>query len=138
MDKERTYQTFVPSVDRKRMFDIPDRKGFCNILQLQTVFSKLNEYRHKLGQREDNRCQCGEIETTDHFINHCPTYRNTLWLNLSNQLGIHESDLYLLLSEDQNEEIPNWREVIKQEVATFIKAPGCFEQSASIVPPPSP
>ena len=58
----RTYHSFVPSVDRKRVFDIPDRNGFCNILQLQTGFSKLKDYRHKLGRCENNRCQCGELQ----------------------------------------------------------------------------
>ena len=89
-EQGRTHHTFVPSVDRKRVFDTPGRKGFYNILHLQTGFSKLNEYRHKLGQCEDDRCQCGEHETTDHFINHCPTYeqhRNTLWLKSIKSAG---------------------------------------------------
>ena len=30
-------------------------------------YSKLNDYRYKLGQCDSNKCACGEPETPEHF-----------------------------------------------------------------------
>ena len=70
----RKRQDFVPKKDAKRFLDIPSRRGYCDILQLQTGYSRFNEYRHKLEQFDTDQCDCGDVETTDHFLNHSPIY----------------------------------------------------------------
>ena len=86
----RAYHMLVPNVDTKKFLDIPNRKSFCQSLQIQTGYSKLNNYRNKLGQCDSNEFSCGEPETPEHFLIHCPNYihcRETMQLKLSSQLG---------------------------------------------------
>ena len=54
--------------------DFPNIKMFKQILQLRTGYSKLNDYRHKLGQVETRFCECGQVETVQHFLLECPMY----------------------------------------------------------------
>ena len=37
-------------------------------LHVRTGYSQLNDYKQKLGQVESNRCECGEVENTEHFL----------------------------------------------------------------------
>ena len=53
-DYGRAFHIHVPKVDSK-FLDISSRKSFCQILQMQTIYSKLNNYRHKLGQCDSNQ-----------------------------------------------------------------------------------
>ena len=50
LEHDRAYHLLVPKVDSKKFLDIPNRKGFCHILQLQTGYSRLNDYMNKLSQ----------------------------------------------------------------------------------------
>ena len=34
----------------------------------------LNEYRHKVGLQDSPNCNCGRIETVDHYICKCELY----------------------------------------------------------------
>ena len=57
-------------------------------------------------------CDCGEIETVQHFLLECPLYeeeRDQLLKNLFSQLGINYLDMDLLLGYSENENIPGWR-----------------------------
>ena len=88
----RAYHMLDAKVDSKKFLDIPNRKSFCLILQIQTGYSKLNDYRYKLGQCDSNKCACGEPETLEHFLIDCPNYqqyRETMQLKLSSQLGLN-------------------------------------------------
>ena len=51
--------------------DYPDHKNFSSLLQLRTGYSQLKDYRHKLEQVESNKCECGDMETTEHFLLEC-------------------------------------------------------------------
>ena len=44
------------------------------MLQLRTGYSKLSDYRHKLGHVETRFCECGQIETVQHYLLECPLY----------------------------------------------------------------
>ena len=57
-DYGRAYHMLVPKVDTKKFLDIPNRKSFCQILQIQTGFYKLNDYRHKLDLCDRIECIC--------------------------------------------------------------------------------
>ena len=81
----RAYHTLVPKVNTRRFLDIPNRQSFCQILKIQTGYSKLNNNRNKLGQCDSNECSCGEPETSEHFLIDCPNNqhcRETMQLKL--------------------------------------------------------
>ena len=88
----------VPKVDSKKFLDLPNRKSFCLILQIQTGYSKLKDYRYKLGQCDSIKCTCREPE---HFLMDCPNYqhyREHMQLKLSSQLGLNFLYAHTLLS----------------------------------------
>ena len=108
----RFLYTFKPLVDGKLYLDLPSKDLFPIIHQLRTGYCKLNEYRFKLNQCESLKCDCGEIETVQHFLLECPLYeeeRDQLLKNLFSQLGINYLDMDLLLGYSENENIPGWR-----------------------------
>ena len=72
----RAFHMLVPKVDSKKFLDIPSRKSFCHIIQIQRGYLKLNDYRHKLGQCDSNECLCGKPETPEHFLIDCPNYQH--------------------------------------------------------------
>ena len=125
MGQHRLWQSIsllVPKVDTKKFLDIPNRKSFCQILQIQTGFYKLNDYRHKLGLFDSIECICGEPETPKYmyFLIHCPNYvqyRESMQLKLSSQLDTHTG-----LSNDDHPELTDWRETVRTEVAAYIEA----------------
>ena len=94
------------------------------MLQLRTGYSKLSDYRHKLGHVGTRFCECGQIETVQHYLLECPLYdeaRYTLMKRLREQLGIHTPNIYTLLGYDSPVEFPNWRELIHEEVGRYIE-----------------
>ena len=108
----RFLYTFKPLVDGKLYLDLPSKDLFPIILHLRTGYCKLNEYRCKLNQCESSECDCGEIETVQHFLLECPLYedkRQQLLKNLFSRLGINYLDMDLLLGYGENEKIPGWR-----------------------------
>ena len=97
---------------------------FKQILQLRTGYSILNDYRHKLGQCESGLCECGQMETVQHYLLQCQLYeeeRNILYNRLREQLGIHTPNVYTLLGYEGHREISTWREQIMQEVGEYIE-----------------
>ena len=120
----------VPKVDSK--------KSFCQILQIQTGYSKLNGYRHKLGQCDSNMCTCGEPKTPEHFLINCPICqqcRETIQLKLSSQLGLDFLDAHTLLSNEEHLEIPDWRETIRQDISAYIEATAHLSEKIPDRPP---
>jgi hypothetical protein len=41
---------------------------------MRTGYSRLNKYRNNIGQSLTPLCDCGEEETTEHYILHCHIY----------------------------------------------------------------
>ena len=74
-NSDHTIYMFPRLTQIKKFLDILNRKSFCQILQIQTGYSKLNEYRHKLGLCDSNEYICGEPETPEHFLIHYPNYQ---------------------------------------------------------------
>ena len=108
MRQHKLWQSIsVPKVDTKKFLDFPYRKSFCQILQIQSGYSKLNEYRHKLGLCDSIECICGEPETPEYFLIHCPNYqhcRESMQLKLLSQFGLDFQDAHTLLSNDDHPE----------------------------------
>ena len=84
----------------------------------------MNEYRHKIGQSETPLCQCGALETVEHFLLYCSETeekRQELLHNLNYSLGVIKLDRQLLLGYDNHEEMKNWRQDILIELASFLE-----------------
>ena len=80
-----------------------------------------------MNQCESLECDCGEIETVQHFLLECPLYeeeRDQLLKNLFSQLGINYLDMDLLLGYSENENIPGWRESIIKELGQYLTSTG--------------
>ena len=89
----------------------------------------INDYRHKLGQCESELCECGQIETVQHYLLQCQLYeeeRNILYNRLREQLGIHTPKVYTLLGYEGHREISTCREQIMQEVGQYIERTESF------------
>ena len=101
------------------------------MLQLRTGYSKLNDYRHKLGQVETRYSEFGQIETVQHYLPECPLYdeaRYTLMKRLREEIGIQAPNIFTLLGYDSPVEFPNCRELICEEVGHFIERTERFEE----------
>ena len=101
------------------------RQSYSRILQLQTGYNILNQYRSKLGQTESNLCQCGQVEDTEHFLLECPIQeepRNILARNLGQKIGLYHLGMQELLRSSEDENISEYREVVRRELAEFIEA----------------
>ena len=125
----REYYKYYPSITAQRHFDLPTKQSYSRIIQLQTGYSVLNQYRSKLGQSESSLCQCGQVEDTEHYLLQCPLQeepRNILARNLGQKLGLYHLDTKELLGSSDHENIPEYRETIRRELADFIEATGRF------------
>lgn len=123
----RFFYSFKPKVNGKLFLDIPCKNLGSSILQLRTGYNHLNEYKYKLSQCDSAECECGDIETVQHFLLDCPLYeehRQRLQSNLFLHLGINYLDLPLLLGYEENEEHSNWRETILKELGDYIQNTG--------------
>ena len=86
----RDFYLCKPFLDSYPRLDFPNTRMFKRILQLRTGYSILNDYRHKLGQCESGLCECGQMETVQHYLRQCQLYeeeRNILYNRLREQLG---------------------------------------------------
>ena len=120
----RDFYLWKPFLDSSRRLDFPNTRIFKQILQLNTGYSILNDYWHKLGQCESGLCECGQMETVHHFLLQCQLYeegRGILFNRLRKQLGIQSPNVYTLLGYDGHREISTWREQIMQELGQCIE-----------------
>jgi hypothetical protein len=46
------------------------------LTEMRTGYSRLNKYRNNIGQSLTPLCDCGEEETTEHYILHCQIYEH--------------------------------------------------------------
>ena len=74
--------------------------------------SSLNEHLFRRNLVDSPNCVCGSVESTLHFLLHCPRYtniRNEMLLSLANMPLIFDVNLFLFgssdLSDDQNVQI---------------------------------
>ena len=86
------------------IFSCHNSSGIKLITRLRLGFSHLREhkFRHNFQDTLNPICSCGEnIETTTHYLLHCPNYlneRTTLWNNLQNiDENILDRNYFLLL-----------------------------------------
>ena len=70
----RNFYLCKPFLKRNHRLDYPIIKLYKKMLQLRTGYSKLNDFDIKLGQVETRYCECGQIETVQHYLLECPLY----------------------------------------------------------------
>ena len=60
-----------------------------------------------------------------------------MWQGLAAQIGLHNPNIQTLLGDEDHDEISNWREIIRQELANYIEATGRFAEKVLSGPLPS-
>ena len=93
-------------------------------------------YRSKLNQTLTNRCSCGQVEDTEHYLLQCPLqdiHRDVMARNLGQKISLYHLDLQHLLGSESDSNIPRYQETVKWELAEYIRATGRF-----ISPPKTP
>lgn len=96
----------------------------CQVSQLRTGYVSLNEQLYKWGLKENNKCDCGDPETIDHYLMCCPRYedeRERLKTRLFQTLGVASVDLDLLLNMKPNDEYKDNRTFILSELEKYIQ-----------------
>ena len=83
-------------------------------------YSKLKEYRHKVGTAENPFCECGEIENVEHYLPHCQEYerpREKMKQVLFFRYGIKHLSVEQFLQEKIEEEETKF---IQQNILTIL------------------
>ena len=96
------------------------QKNQRTILQLQSGYSKLKEYRHKIGTEENPFCKCGEVENVEHYLLHCQEYegpREKMKQELFLRYGIKHLSVEQFLEEKEDEEETKYTQ---QEILTIL------------------
>ncbi len=81
----------LPGSHVRRLYDQLKRREAAILAQLRTGYCRLNSYLHKISQSETEQCDCGQPETVEHFLIHCPRWnqqRLATWNG--NQPGLHD------------------------------------------------
>ena len=128
----REFHQYRSKISLKQKHDFPNHFKYNILLQLRTGYSQLNQYRNKLGQVHSALCECGEVETTEHFFLECHIHevqRLELFHNLHTQLGMNTFDLCDLLSYEEKKDFPEWRDTVILNVCTFIEKSGRFNST---------
>ena len=76
-----------PFVKSNPRLGLSQYKALQQMLQLRTGYIKLSDYRHKIGQVETRFCECGQIETVQHYLPLYDEARYTLMKRLREQPG---------------------------------------------------
>jgi hypothetical protein len=123
-----------PMVGNASFLDMPNPQIGRVLTEMITGYSRLNKYRNNIGQSHTPLCDCGEEETTEHYILCCHIYDHERTKLAVQFKTIDESfDLLHLLTRDSNKEKHQKKLTFLEE---FIKstATGCFPELASPVP----
>jgi hypothetical protein len=100
------------------------------LTEMRTGYSRLNKYRNNIGQSLMPLCDCGEEETTEHYILHCHIYDHE-GAKLAVQLKTIDESFDLLHLLTSNKEKHQKKLTFLEE---FIKSTRRFPELASPVP----
>ena len=64
---------FHQTVSKKSTFDYPDHKTAKIIRNLRSRYY-LKNYQNKINQNIDPKCECGQLETVEHYLLFCENY----------------------------------------------------------------
>ena len=99
-DSGRSLFKYKPKVSDKSFRDIPNVKSYRNIAKLKQEYNNFKEYQHKIGNTDTNLCECGDVETLEHYLRNCENYfneREALRTHIFNTVGIIDFTCDLLL-----------------------------------------
>ena len=81
---------------------------------------------------ETRVCECCQVESLQHFLLEWPLYEEARYIlinRLRDQLGIQAPSVYTLLGYDSHYELPNWRDLISEEIGQFIERTERFKET---------
>ncbi|MCW4346280.1 MAG: ribonuclease H family protein [Candidatus Thiodiazotropha endolucinida] len=115
--------TFRPFVTHKikHVYDKPH--GQCIISQLRTGYVGLGEYLKKCNLKESDQCECGAVESVNHYLLECPKHENAREImrrRLFENCGIIHLNLHVLLDANPEDELNDWRSTILTELENFV------------------
>ena len=122
-DSGRSLFKYKPNVSDKSFIDIPNVKSYRNIAKLRLGYNNLKEYQHKIGNTDTNLCECGEVETVEHYLLNCKNYfneREALRTHIFNTVGIIDFTCDLLLGCTKNDLRKNYGIDICTALGEFI------------------
>ena len=128
-ERGRTLYIHRPKVNFILKHSFKTTKGEKAISQLRTGYANLNEYLFKCGLKDSDKCECGEIETCDHFLLRCPVYetqREFLKKRLFQQLGLVSVDSEILLDAKNEREAIEMRSEISYALEILLKKLNAF------------
>lgn len=62
----------LPGKHTKTLYNARNGTDASRMAQLKTNISILNTYLHKIKIAETDKCECGVLETVQHFLFFCP------------------------------------------------------------------
>jgi ribonuclease HI len=65
----------LPGKHTKKLYNSLNRVDAAILAQLRTNISRLNTYLYKIKVAETDKCECGALETVQHFLFLCPRWR---------------------------------------------------------------
>ena len=96
----RSLFNYKPNVRDKSRIDFPNTIVYRNIAKLRLGYNKLKEYQFKTGISDSNLCECGQIESVEHYLLNCELYfneREALRTHIFNTTGTFELTCEMLL-----------------------------------------
>ena len=69
-ESERKLYDLIPMVGNGSHVDMPNPQLDRVLTKMRTGYSRLNKYRNNIGKSPTPLCDCGEEETTEHYILH--------------------------------------------------------------------
>ena len=102
----RTLFSYKLNVTDRSEIDFPNTTIYRNIAKLRLGYNKLRDYQFKLGISDSNLCECGQIETVEHYLLHCELYfnqRETLRTHIFNTTGTYDLTSEFLLGCTKND-----------------------------------
>ena len=76
-------------------------------------------------------CECGQVKTVQHFLLECPLHEEARYIllnTLREQLCIQDPSVYTLLGYGSHVELPNWRDLICEEIGQYIERTERFKE----------
>ncbi|XP_071160776.1 uncharacterized protein [Mytilus edulis] len=121
-DTGRFYYNFHQTVSNKSTFNYPDHKTAKIIRNLRSGYY-LKNYQNKINQNIDPKCECGQLETVEHYLLFCENYeeaRQKLIHEIYFNTGSLHIDLELLLSIEKNDNVSVSNETLMRLLGDFI------------------
>ncbi|CAG2202636.1 unnamed protein product [Mytilus edulis] len=108
--------------------DKPNNQIGRILSEIRTGYSRLNKYRNQIGQSLTPYCECGEEETSEHFLLYCPRYQQERedMRRQMELLNIDPTNIQSILAPPKRETY----EATSQIVGEYITKSGRFQELA--------